>query len=125
MKRKVATPFALILLAPWAAHATPADGADWAKIVKPTRAPLGGAKSRTVASETTTTSLPGAPDGHYQIAKFNTEFAAKHAAVETVVLAEEPGGWKVDGYFIKKAFDRNNAEDNHIRPFYRDRPASQ
>jgi serine/threonine-protein kinase len=75
--------------------------AEWAKIVKPTREPLGAVKSRTLASETTTSSLPGAPDGHYEIVRFSTEFAAKHAAVETVVLTDEPTGWKVDGYFIK------------------------
>ena len=75
--------------------------AEWARIVGPTREPLGAVKSRTLASETTTTALPGAPDGHYEIVRFNTAFAAKHVAVETVVLAEEPTGWKVDGYFIK------------------------
>jgi hypothetical protein len=53
------------------------------------------------AGDRQTKSLPGAPDGDYDIVRFNTEFANKHGAVETVVLTREAGGWKVDGYFIK------------------------
>ncbi len=74
---------------------------DWAGQLKPTREPLGAVISRKQASEREMTSLPGAPDGHYELLTFNTDFNAKKEAVETVILAAEPTGWKVDGYFIK------------------------
>jgi hypothetical protein len=46
-------------------------------------------------------SLPGAPDGDYEVVQFQTSFANKAIATETVVLSHEASGWKVDGYFIK------------------------
>jgi hypothetical protein len=46
-------------------------------------------------------SLPGAPDGDYEVVQFQTRFANKAAATETVVLSREATGWKVDGYFIR------------------------
>jgi len=48
-----------------------------------------------------TSALPGAPDGQYEMLEFQTSFALKKDATETVVLAREPSGWKVDGYFIR------------------------
>jgi hypothetical protein len=75
--------------------------ADWSKTIEPTRKPLGAILSRTLDGEQAAKSLPGAPDGDYDIVRFNTEFANKHAAVETVVLRREADGWKVNGYFIK------------------------
>jgi hypothetical protein len=45
--------------------------------------------------------MPGAPDGDYEVVKFQTSFARKVGATETVVLAREASGWKVDGYFIR------------------------
>lgn len=48
------------------------------------------------------TTLPGAPDGKYVVIQFNTTFANKAAAVETITPMQEPDGtWKVSGYFIK------------------------
>jgi hypothetical protein len=41
------------------------------------------------------------PDGEYEVVQFETSFANKAAAVETVVLSREKSGWKVDGYFIR------------------------
>lgn len=75
--------------------------ADWAGKIKPTRQPLGAVVSRKLKSEQQTTTLPGAPDGRYTVVQFDTQFANKRNAVETVVLADEPTGWKVDGYFIR------------------------
>jgi hypothetical protein len=47
-------------------------------------------------------SLPGAPDGEYVVAQFQTEFVHKRSAVETVVSTrEKDGSWKITGYFIK------------------------
>jgi hypothetical protein len=74
---------------------------DWAAKIGPARRPLGAVVSRALARQSATASLPGAPDGIYEILQFSTRFAAKAGAAETVVLAREKDGWKVDGYFIK------------------------
>jgi hypothetical protein len=65
------------------------------------RGPLGPVVSRTLASVQHMTSAPGAPDGSYAKVQFNTAFAHKRQASETVVLADGPSGWRVDGYFIR------------------------
>lgn len=75
--------------------------ARWPSVIEPVRQPLGAVSSRSFLSATNTTSLPGAPAGEYQIIQFTTAFATKPGAIETVVLAHEPSGWKVDGYFIR------------------------
>lgn len=75
--------------------------ANWAAAAQATRGPLGAVLSRKLASETEKASLPGAPDGHYDVITFTTSFAAKSSATETVVMTEEPAGWKPIGYFIK------------------------
>jgi hypothetical protein len=74
---------------------------DWTGMVEPARKPLGALVSRKLKDETATRSLPGAPDGDYDVVRFDTSFASGGARVETLVLAHEPTGWKVDGYFIK------------------------
>ena len=73
----------------------------WASTVEPVREPLGGVISRQLKATTKTSSLPGAPEGEYEIIQFDTGFANKKYAVETVVLAREASGWKVDGYFVR------------------------
>ena len=73
----------------------------WAAALKGVREPLGAVVSRKLANETETASLPGAPAGHYDVITFTTSFASRPTATETVVLAEEPTGWKTIGYFIK------------------------
>jgi DNA-binding CsgD family transcriptional regulator len=73
----------------------------WASKVQPVRQPLGAVTSRVLQTVTKATSLPGAPDGHYEILRFATSFAQKANAIETVTLAHEPSGWRVDGYFIR------------------------
>ena len=74
---------------------------QWQEAVKPVRTPLGAVVTRTLTTEDNRTSLPGAPDGHYKVLRFTTQFAAKKDAIETVVLSEEAGDWKVAGYFIR------------------------
>jgi hypothetical protein len=73
----------------------------WASTIASVRAPLGPVSSRVVQAVTTAKSLPGAPDGDYEVVQFQTSFANKAAAIETVVLSREATGWKVDGYFIR------------------------
>jgi hypothetical protein len=74
---------------------------QWASTIQPVRKPLGQVSSRLVRSTTKTTRLPGAPDGQYQVVQLVTRFENKNDATDTVVLACEPSGWKVDGYFIR------------------------
>jgi hypothetical protein len=75
--------------------------ARWASTMAPVREPLGEVSSRALKSVTKSKSLPGAPDGEYEVVEFQTSFANKAAATETVVLSHEASGWKVDGYFIR------------------------
>ena len=74
--------------------------ADWASTVRSVRHPLGGVSSRKLQGAEAASKLPGAPDGEYEILQFDTSFANKEA-IETVVLAREASGWRVDGYFIR------------------------
>ncbi|HEY2179179.1 MAG TPA: DUF4019 domain-containing protein [Caulobacteraceae bacterium] len=78
-----------------------ATAAEWARKVGVTRIPMGKLISRQAGADQRSTTLPGLPDGHYSTIRFSTIFAHKQAAIETVILAQEPGGWKVDGYFLR------------------------
>ncbi len=75
---------------------------EWEKAARSARAPLGALKSRTFKTATFARSLPGAPDGEYVVIQFDTQFANKTAAVETVTpMRERDGSWKVSGYYIR------------------------
>ncbi|WP_424689361.1 DUF4019 domain-containing protein [Erythrobacter sp.] len=50
---------------------------DWAERVEPVRAPLGRVEQRDLANVTRANSLPGAPDGEYEVLQFKTQFAGK------------------------------------------------
>jgi hypothetical protein len=66
------------------------------------RQPLGALVSRQVKSAQPMTELPGAPDGHYVVMEFESSFANKKAAIETVTfMLEKDGQWRSSGYFIK------------------------
>jgi hypothetical protein len=66
------------------------------------RKPLGDLASRTLKSAQAMTKLPGAPDGQYVVMQFETSFANKKSAIETVTfMLEKDGQWKSAGYFIK------------------------
>jgi hypothetical protein len=73
----------------------------WPRMVAGVRAPLGRVLSRTFIGDERSNSLPGAPDGYYDVAHFRTVFAHKATAEETVVMARQPDGWRVGGYFIR------------------------
>ncbi|MEG3148685.1 DUF4019 domain-containing protein [Sphingomonas sp. ZT3P38] len=75
--------------------------AQWATTAQSVRQPLGRPSSRTFQSATQTKTLPGAPEGDYQLLQFSTRFANKPDAIETVVLAREQAGWRVSGYLIR------------------------
>lgn len=76
--------------------------ADWERMVKGVREPLGKVLSRKLKSKTYTKTLPGVPDGEYVIIQFNTSFEKKKSAVETITpMLDKDKKWKVSGYFIK------------------------
>ena len=76
--------------------------ADWAQMAGGVRTPLGKLVSRKVKSREYTEKLPGAPDGKYVVIQYDTVFANKASAVETVVPMMDPdGAWRVSGYFIR------------------------
>lgn len=75
---------------------------DWVKKVKAVRQPLGALISRKLKSATPATQLPGAPDGQYVVIQYETSFANKKSAMETVTqMLDKDGQWRVSGYFIK------------------------
>jgi hypothetical protein len=75
---------------------------NWQKSTEVFRAPLGVLVSREIKATRYTTSAPGAPDGQYVIIQYNTSFANKKSAVETVTpMMGKDGKWRVSGYFIK------------------------
>jgi Protein of unknown function (DUF4019) len=75
---------------------------QWTAAAQTARAPLGQIKTRALKAATATKTLPGVPDGEYVVFQFDTSFAQKAAAVETVTaVREKDGTWHVGGYFIK------------------------
>jgi Protein of unknown function (DUF4019) len=64
------------------------------------REPLGAMATRTIKSVQMTKTLPGMRDGQYAVVQFDSSFAHKASAVETVALTSEKGGWSVVGYHI-------------------------
>jgi hypothetical protein len=76
--------------------------AGWESAMQAQRTPLGELETRELLGAQYTSSLPGAPPGEYVVIQFRTNFAAKIAAVETVVpMKQEDGTWNVSGYFIR------------------------
>ena len=74
----------------------------WAQMSQEVRSPLGKMESRKLAQAAYRTSLPGAPDGQYVVMQFDTSFAKKKSAVETVTtVLDKDGKWRVVGYFIR------------------------
>ena len=75
---------------------------DWGASLASARLPLGRVGSRKILSRSFTETLPGAPDGHYVVIKYETTFQNKRNAVETIILMRDKDGtWRVSGYFIK------------------------
>lgn len=75
---------------------------QWAQALSAVRGPLGALTQRTERGAQRANSLPGAPDGQYVLLEFQTSFAHKASAVETVtVVLDTDGAWHVTGYFIR------------------------
>jgi hypothetical protein len=65
------------------------------------RKPLGDLVARKLKSAQTMTEMPGVPDGQYVVMKFETSFANKRSATETVTfMLEKDGQWRASGYYI-------------------------
>jgi len=80
--------------------AVPQD--QWAHTIAAVREPLGDLVSRQLKVAQYTKSLPDAPAGNYVVLQFDTSFANKKGAVETITPRLDPDGqWKVSGYYIK------------------------
>ncbi len=75
---------------------------SWEHSMETFRKPLGSVLSRKLKTAQAATHLPGAPDGQYVVMQFNTSFAEKKGAVETVTVGREKDGvWRASGYYIK------------------------
>jgi hypothetical protein len=75
---------------------------DWEQKVSAVRQPLGALLSRKLKSAEYKTSLPGAPDGQYVVIQYDSSFANKKSAVETVTpMLDKDGQWRVSGYLIR------------------------
>lgn len=75
---------------------------QWEALATAARKPLGSVKKRRLLFSMTLESLPGAPDGVYQVYEFESSFDNKKEAKEVVTFAKEKDGtWKPAGYFIE------------------------
>jgi Protein of unknown function (DUF4019) len=75
---------------------------EWEQKIAATRQPLGALITRNLKSAEYTTTLPGAPDGQYVVIRYDTSFANKKSAIETVTpMLDKDGQWRVSGYFIR------------------------
>ncbi len=64
------------------------------------RQPMGAMATRTIKAVKMGKTLPGMRDGQYATVQFDSSFAHKAAAVETVTLTSEKGAWSVISYHI-------------------------
>lgn len=63
---------------------------------------LGAVESRKLIGAKFLKSLPGVPKGQYFILQFQTSFAKKPSAIETITpMLDKDGKWKISGYYIK------------------------
>ena len=73
---------------------------DFAAKTGSERTPLGAMASRTLKDVNAAKTLPGMRDGQYTIVRYDSSFAHKATAVESVTLESEHGAWSVVGYSV-------------------------
>jgi Protein of unknown function (DUF4019) len=73
-----------------------ANEKNWIGYLRAKRAPLGRVLSRKLVKAWFSRTLPGSPDGYYEIFHYDTSFQRK--AAESVTLTKESGHWQVSGY---------------------------
>jgi len=75
---------------------------QWVQQIRSVRGPLGALKSRSLLGAKYTTEIPNAAKGEYVIIQFQTSFANKENAVETVTpMLDDEGVWRVSGYYMR------------------------
>jgi len=75
---------------------------QWQEQLGAARAPLGKLQSRKLTASQASSSLPGAPEGHYVVMQWQAIYEHRPAAIEIVTaLREQDGEWQVAGYFIR------------------------
>jgi len=75
---------------------------QWQSALDGVRRPLGKVLSRKLRGAKAVTELPGAPAGEYVVIQYETSFANRASATETITpMKEKDGSWKVSGYYIK------------------------
>src|SRR5262245_9537716 len=72
----------------------------WTLKMDQTRAPLGAMATRGIKSIKLARILPGMRDGQYATVEFDSSFAHKASALETVVLTSDKGAWSVVSYAV-------------------------
>ena len=78
-----------------------ASAETWSNMVEPVRGPLGNVVSRTLSNTQRVGTLPGSPEGDYEILQFKTRFSNfDRATIETVYCAQGEDGWEVVGYLV-------------------------
>jgi hypothetical protein len=64
------------------------------------REPLGAVANRNLKDVKLATTNPGMPSGQYAVVRYDSNFAHRANAVETVTLAMNKGAWSVVGYRV-------------------------
>jgi len=77
-----------------------ANADQWGQKERGAREPLGAMASRTLKDVKLTKTLPGMRDGQYATVRYDSAFARKAMAVESVTLVSENGAWSVISYSI-------------------------
>ena len=74
----------------------------WNEALMAARGPLGPLENRKLLSAAYTRALPGAPEGEYVVIQYQSRFANRPLATETVVpMREADGSWRVSGYLVR------------------------
>jgi hypothetical protein len=76
----------------------PQDG--FVRTLKAMREPLGAMTGRSLKDVKLVKTLPGMRDGQYAVVRFDSTFARKASAVETLTLISENGAWSVVDYHV-------------------------
>jgi len=72
----------------------------WAEKLGGSRGPLGAMATRSIKSIKLSNNLSGMRDGQFAIVQFESSFAHKAQATETVQLVSDKGAWSVVGYSV-------------------------
>jgi hypothetical protein len=74
---------------------------QWVGSQRAKRTPLGRTLSRQFVEAYFARTLPGSPDGYYELLMYKTSFQHKARASEGVTLTKESGHWQVSGYRVR------------------------